>query len=264
MTRRPDIVYAANSTTEDTQFECPHCGVLQATSVYRTDFNAMIYVARQCRNCRDLDLRISYRSGSRSTPYMAEAVRFFPAKAQRRTKDFRAVPPEVEKAYGDACGLRSVHVGAAGAYARRALELLLDSAGYASNSLDASIKLARAETELDKRLPKRLLQKLDYIREIGNFALHVRRDNELVIVAIGEEEVDACLETVEGLIGYIYEEPLVEYERVMALNEKLRAANKREIPLPDLPLLPMSDESAPPPEGGGIGPGDVDMVVDQG
>lgn len=229
--RRPDLS-SNGSPVQQTDYICPHCGVLQAVVGRRHNMSAFAVTAFQCIHCEDLQISMSlFRlngsfDGSRC---------IYPANANRLAKSFVAAPAEVEAAYVDACLLYGVHVGASGAYSRRALELILDGAGYKARSLADSIGVARLETDPDKRLPKRLLQKLDYIKEIGNFALHVRRDDELTIVAISAEEVAACLETIEDLIAYLFDEPVAEYQRTLVLNDKLKAAGKREIALPELP-----------------------------
>jgi hypothetical protein len=160
---------------------------------------------------------------------------------------FVAAPEEAETAYREACSLSAVHTGAAGAYARRALELLLDNMGYTAKTLADSIKLVAKESDPDKRLPRSLLTQLDYIREIGNFALHVRRDGELAIVEISDAEVATCLEAIEELIAHWYVGPVEQYLKVQALNNKLQSAGKPAI---GLPLLPPGIDPAiisPPP-----------------
>lgn len=167
---------------------------------------------------------------------------------------FTYVPGEISAAYGEACGLVAHHIGAAGAYARRALELILDHAGYQKATLAASIEAAGKEQDAEKRLPRRLLTKLDYVKEIGNFALHVRRDGELAIVDIDIDEVEACLETIEELVTFLFEEPGRDRARTIALNEKLKAAGKKEINLPPELIVPMigdvlvEQKSLPAPE----------------
>jgi hypothetical protein len=231
--KRPLLHAGQASEVRRTDYTCPHCGVLQASTGRREHLGAILIQVFQCVNCRDVEVAlVTYERGD-----IVEAEwTAFPFHRNRIAKIFVVAPPEVETAYNEACALFGVHTGASGAYARRALELILDNAGYPAKNLADSIKLARAEPDPDKRLPKRLLQKLDYIREIGNFALHVRRDDELTIVPIDAEEVSTCLETIEDLISQMFEEPVAEYRRTLALNEKLRAAGKKEIELPDLPL----------------------------
>jgi hypothetical protein len=230
MTTRRSLSHSYLDDVADNNFTCPHCSTLQATSVKMHGFGAFTVSVRQCRSCRDV--RIEYRFDTvHAEPWLA----IYPTSKPWRGKQFIYAPDEVLKSYDDARLLYTVHTGAAGGYARRALELLLDNAGYVAKTLDAAIKSAKNETDIDRRLPKRLLQKLDYIREIGNFALHTRRDAELVIVEIADEEVAACLETVEELVEYVYEEPVADYLRTVDLNMKLAAAGKKAIDLPQLP-----------------------------
>jgi hypothetical protein len=230
MTRRPLIEKRYRDDEIDNNYTCPHCGTLQVTAVAFQGFNAFLVRGKQCRACRDVQIEYAW-GGSSDAPWIA----VYPGSRPWRGRVFTYAPPEALTAYNDACHLYSVHTGAAGAYARRALELLLDNAGYAAPSLDAAIKSAKAERDVDRRLPKRLLQKLDYIREIGNFALHTRRDDGLVIVEISDEEVAACVETIEELIDFIYEEPANDYLKTISINEKLVRAGKKPIGLPSLP-----------------------------
>lgn len=226
MTARPNLINYYTEDSEDTEFICPHCNTLQATIIRNHNFNAFWIRARQCKSCRDVEIELRFED---------KWTAIYPGSRPWPGENFAYAPIEVRKSYDDARTLYTIHTGAAGAYARRALELLLDNAGYSEKTLDAAIKAAKAENNPDKRLPKRLLQKLDYIREIGNFALHTRRDSDLVIVEISDEEVAACLETVEELIAHIYEEPVEDYLRTVDLNKKLSAAGKKLIELPILP-----------------------------
>lgn len=107
--------------------------------------------------------------------------------------------------------------------------------GYQAKTLLESIKLARNEADIDRRLPKRQLDRLDYIKEVGNFALHIRRDSELAIIEIEPHEVEMCLGIVETLLEYVFEEPGRQYASAVEMNGKLRAAGKPELPLPEAP-----------------------------
>lgn len=233
--RRPPLNSAVSTPTQDTEYTCPHCGVLQVAAGLSVDVNAIRLTVLQCRNCRDISLDGEFYQAIDRGRWGLGQARFYPANQARPAKVYKYCPPEVTDAYEDACKLFAYHAGAAGAYARRAMELILDNAGYVAKTLADSIALAEKEKDPDKRLNRNLILKLNYVKEIGNFALHVRRDDELAIVAISKEEVSACLETVEDLITARFEEPGFDYERTVALNEKLKAANKKEIPLPVAP-----------------------------
>lgn len=164
-----------------------------------------------------------------------KAQQLLPAAIARLPKQFAFVPEPIIKAYTDSCRLSGLHTGAAGAYARRALELLLDGMGYQAKTILDSIQKAKKETDPDKRLPKRLMLRLDYIKEIGNFALHVRRDRELAIIDVEAAEVEACLGTVEELLKFVFEDPGADYLRAVELNKKLAEANRPVLDLPDQP-----------------------------
>lgn len=230
--QRPDLSVGNFTQATKADWVCPHCGTLQVSQGLSTGLGPAVVTIFKCMNCQDVEVNIGLLSKGYQ---ISQRIQAYPEGAHRRAKSFSVAPHEVDSAYQDACSLFSVHTGAAGAYARRALELILDNSGYATKSLAQSIDAARSEVDADKRLPKRLLQKLDYIKEIGNFALHVRRNDELTIVPIDSEEVSACLETIEDLINFLFEEPVAEYKRTLDINSKLVAAGKKPIALPDLP-----------------------------
>ncbi|MFN3536155.1 MAG: DUF4145 domain-containing protein [Brevundimonas sp.] len=235
MTLRPSRLSNNGISTErDPDYSCPHCGRQQVISGLTWDFTSGDVSVKQCLSCAEISidgLIVRYNpSGSDQTSRYS----FYPGRMPRPALHFEHTPAEVVTAYQEACRLFGLHVGAAGAYARRALELILDHAGYAKPVLAASIELAAKEEDGEKRLPKRLLTKLDYVKEIGNFAVHVRRDGELSIVEIDGDEVEACLEIIEELVAFMFEEPGRDRVRTEALNAKLKAAGKKEIALPPL------------------------------
>lgn len=194
---------------------------------------AKILVYR-CANCRDVEVWLTLYSAE-SENARPHSTRAYPANDVRSAVSFAHAPAEIDSAYRDACLLFPIHTGASGAYARRALELILEGAGYAAKSLAESIDFAQKEKDPDKRLPKRLMLRLNYIKEIGNFALHVRRDEELAIFTIDEQEVSTCLETIEELVQFLFEDPVAEYKRITRLNEKLASSGKKLLELPELP-----------------------------
>lgn len=238
----------------DTNFTCPHCGRQQVINGQRWDFTSGELTVKQCLSCSEIKIDGKIVRYNPSGADVASRHSFYPGRMPRPALHFDHTPAEVTRAYVEACRLFGMHVGAAGAYARRALELILDHAGYSKPILAASIELAAKEGDSEKKLPKRLLTKLDYVKEIGNFALHVRRDGELAIVEIDTDEVEACLEIIEELVTFMFEEPGRDRARTEALNVKLRAAGKKEIALPPVPDQSEVEEqivqvklAAPPP-----------------
>lgn len=215
----------------DTNYSCPHCGRQQVVNGIGWAFGSGQVTIKQCLSCAEvrIDGLIERFNPLGADPQ--EHFLFYPGRLPRPPMTFDFVPSEVESAYVESCRLFGLHVGAAGAYARRALELILEHAGYSKPVLAASIDLAAKESDSEKKLPKRLLTKLDYVKEIGNFALHVRRDGELSIVEIDSDEVEACLEIIEQLVTFMFEEPGRDRALTEALNVKLKAAGKKEIAL---------------------------------
>lgn len=237
----------AGSSLASESYDCPHCGRRQVINAQVADFRGVEVEVRQCLSCTEVQVLLQHRWHSGQFPLInrGSELTLYPGVRRRPPKPFEHAPDDTLRAYQDACLLSVIHVGAAGAYARRALELILEQQGYDKPSLAQSIEQAGKETDPDKKLPRRLLLKLDYIKEIGNFAVHIRRDGELAIVEIEIDEVEACLETIEELISNLYEEPAKSYLETMALNAKLKAAGKKQIALPARPVgLPAETASA--------------------
>ena len=107
---------------------------------------------------------------------------------------------------------------------------MLEKLGYEQQWLAQKIAAAVAETDPEKRLPKRIVHRLKYLAEAGNFGIHIRRNTTTSeIVEVEPIEVEACLDTVEEMIQEIYELPGEDAERTAAMNEKLAAAGKKTI-----------------------------------
>jgi hypothetical protein len=227
------IEYYQPAAREDAKYTCPHCRRIQVIQYNQVHVGAAILQVRQCLSCFDIEIKFGLVRKDMSHGSCDPMVTLYPAVQQRPSVKYKFAPAEVKSAYQEACNLYGFHVGASGAYARRALELILDILGYVKPTLAASIEAANKEVDPDKKLPRRLLSKLDYVKEIGNFALHVRRDEVLAIVEIDADEVEACIEIVEELVTFAFEEPGRDRARTLALNSKLKAAGKREIALPN-------------------------------
>jgi hypothetical protein len=203
--RRPALAPQVILGTQDpANLDCPHCGRHQVLRPIGGNTGPAYLKIFQCLSCSDITVdAVLYEAVGRGPNVQSLKMRFYPTgNPGRRPLNFKYCTSEVRGSYEEACQLLSVHTGAAGAYARRSLELLLDVLGYEATSLAASIKLVNAEDDTDKRLPRHLRDRLDYIKEIGNFALHVRRDGELSMVTIDKDEVATCLDTIEELMRH--------------------------------------------------------------
>lgn len=217
----------------DRHFDCPHCKRRQVVKPLVAAVNACDIEILQCLGCRELQVGIVPHRGSDPANQRITAITIHPKERLRPPKPFRYLPSEVGEAYVQACDLIGVHAGAAGAYARRALEVILDGMGYHAKTLLQSLERARAETDPDRRLPRRILDRLDYVKEVGNFALHVRRNRELAIIEMSDVEAGACLQIVEELMTFVFEEPGAAQAQATQLNKQLQAASRPEIPTSD-------------------------------
>ena len=216
----------------DEKFDCPHCHRQQVVKPVDASFGAGTVRVFQCLGCSQLQVNLTLvRANSGSAQRFPFKV--YPRTQNRPPKVFNHLPDEVESAYHQAYALVPIHAGAAGAYGRRALEVILDGMGYGAPTLFKSIALARAEDDRDRRLPRRLLDRLNYIKEVGNFALHVRRDGELAIIEMSAVEVEACLTIIEDLMTFVFEEPGEEKIQATELNKQLVEANKPPMPVSD-------------------------------
>lgn len=235
MRKVSDIAIGQNVMLNSEDYECPFCHRQQIINPIRGNFGSFFVIARQCLSCKNVSIQsiVNYYTNN---SLLSDFTQLYPIGVARSPSSFAYAPKEIDAAYKEACGLVAHHIGAAGAYARRALELILDAAGYQKATLASSIEAAGKEKDGEKKLPKRLLTKLDYVKEIGNFALHVRRDGELAIVEIDSDEVEACLEIIEELVTYMFEEPGRDRARTEALNVKLKASGKKEIALPPIEI----------------------------
>ena len=77
------------------------------------------------------------------------------------------------------------------------------------------------------KLPSYLIECIDAVRNIGNFAAHPLKDKstgEILPVEVGEAEWN--LDVLEQLFDFYYVQPAVIQKKKQALNQKLQAAGK--------------------------------------
>ncbi|RYG88655.1 MAG: DUF4145 domain-containing protein [Alphaproteobacteria bacterium] len=150
--------------------------------------------------------------------------------AKRGSRVFLGCPPEIREPYEAATRLAEIYLPAAGAMARRALEILLEARGYGSKNLGDSLSALARETDADRRVSTRLLARLGALREFGNFGLHVIRSKSTSeIVDVEPGEVELCLLIVEELVSEIYDRPILEAQHMAPVVAKLRDAGKNKV-----------------------------------
>jgi hypothetical protein len=143
----------------------------------------------------------------------------------------RPVPPEVTDPFASeftqAVSVLALSPMASAALSRRVLQNVLKQKGQATGR-----DLIEQIDSVLPRLPGHL-QDLHAIRNIGNFAAHPTKNTntgEIVDVEPGESEW--LLDILERVFDYYFVQPAIRRKQTIALNEKLKAAGKPELPLP--------------------------------
>ncbi len=144
----------------------------------------------------------------------------------------RPVPPEVPSPYRDdfseACTILADSPKASAALSRRCLQSILrDQAGTKARDLADQID----EVIKTGKVPPHIQGELDAVRLIGNFAAHLTKSTasgEIIDVEPGE--ADWNLDVLESLFEFYFVQPKLTEKRKAALNVKLKAAGKPEIP----------------------------------
>lgn len=138
-------------------------------------------------------------------------------------------PPEVLAAiaqdYIEACVVLPDSPKASAALSRRCLQSLLrDVAGVKPGNLADEIQQV-----VDRgTLPSHLVEIIDAVRQIGNFAAHPMKSQHTgEILPVEPAEAEWNLDVLEALFDFYYVQPAVIAKKRKALNDKLKNAGKR-------------------------------------
>ena len=144
----------------------------------------------------------------------------------------RPLPPEIPNEYrpdyDEACAVLCISPKASAALSRRLLQAILHERFNMNKP-----NLQQEIQEFIKTLspPTHLAQQLDAVRVIGNFAAHPMKDtNTGVIADVEEGEAELLLQTLEIMFDYAFVQPAKWSAAKTAINAKLRAVGKPEIP----------------------------------
>lgn len=134
------------------------------------------------------------------------------------------VPQRLAKDYVEACRVLSDSPQSAAALARRCLQNLLREA--------AKVKPGNLADEIQQvidsgKLPSHLIESIDAIRNVGNFAAHPMKSQhsgEILEVEVGEAEWN--LDVLDSLFDFYFVQPEILKKKRAALDKKLHAAGK--------------------------------------
>jgi hypothetical protein len=142
----------------------------------------------------------------------------------------KEVPDEMREDYEEACMVLPHSPKASAALSRRCLQNLLRSA--------AKVTPRDLMKEIDDvmksgSLPLYLVEDIDAVRNIGNFAAHpIKSKNTGEILPVEPREAEWNLDVLEGLFDFYYVQPAKAKEKRDALNAKLVDAGKPPIKTP--------------------------------
>ena len=185
--------------------------------------------AAECPACRGEIILLNVFDITDPEPPLAQYLAR-PSFSKRKVISDR-VPAVLKEEYEEACQVLPTSPKASAALSRRILQAMLEERGYTATKLYGQINAVMNETSPDKILPNSIRQKIDAIRNVGNFAAHPMADTTtLKIINVEPEEAEWCLEIIEELFDHYYNTNYHEDKnRIALLNEKLRRANKSEV-----------------------------------
>ena len=134
------------------------------------------------------------------------------------------VPAHIVEDYAEACLVLPDSSKASAALSRRCLQTLLrEAAGVTPGNLYDEIQ----EVIDGGTLPSHLVEVIDAIRNIGNFAAHpMKSQNTGLILPVEPEEAGWNLDVLEALFDFYFVQPAAVAAKKAALNQKLSDAGK--------------------------------------
>jgi len=134
------------------------------------------------------------------------------------------VPDDFKKDYIEACLVLADSPMASAALSRRNLQhILRDKGGFKAKNLAEEIQLAIDSN----KLPSHIIDTIDAIRNIGNFAAHpLKSTNTGEIIPVEPGEAEWNLDVIEFLFDFFFVQPSLIQKKRDELNKKLSEAGK--------------------------------------
>lgn len=139
----------------------------------------------------------------------------------------RLIPDAMRRDYIEASLILEDSPRMSAVLSRRILaDLLEDHAGCPGYTLAAQINKFLD----DPSHPSSQKDNLHYLRELGDFSAHTKRDLQTEeIIEVTYEEAEWTLEVIDGLFDYLIIGPAKHQQRRAAIDEKLRRAGRKPI-----------------------------------
>jgi len=172
----------------------------------------------ECPACHEAIMLLGYTIGGN----FREKKFIYPA-APTRQRAPQEVPPDLAEDFNEACLVLNDSPKASAALSRRCLQGVLRDKGFNQKDLSKAIDAVLAS----KQLPSGVVDNLDAIRNIGNFAAHPTKDsNSGLITTVEPEEAEWNLDVLDELFDFYYVQPEKAKQKRADLNKKLEAAGK--------------------------------------
>ncbi|MCX8105287.1 MAG: DUF4145 domain-containing protein [Ignavibacterium album] len=219
--------------------KCPHCLVEFHDNVEKIEIGKDIegnyeIKRRTCPSCRKVIFHLTqYKNEFKITDGPAKVVRIDIAERLIRPKIANRppcpaeVPEKFASDYIEACLVLDDSPKASAALSRRCLQNIIhDHLGIIKRDLNLEI-----QEVIDKKLfPSDILDSIDAIRNIGNFAAHpIKSTSSGEIVEVEPNEADWNLDVLEMMFDYLFVRPALVQKKREALNAKLKDAGKPEM-----------------------------------
>ena len=139
-----------------------------------------------------------------------------------------SIAPEIPEPYrndfGEAVAIVDLSPKASAAISRRILQQILrDELKITHKTLDQEIN----EFIEKANVPTHLINAVDAVRQIGNFAAHPIKDkNTGEVLSVEPGEAEWLLDVLESLFDFVFVQPILLATKKDALNKKLTAAGK--------------------------------------
>ena len=216
--------------------KCPHCRVEfhdmpKRIYIGEDSDGGWILVRTNCPACKRMILQLLNGHNvynQRTQVFYLDNVKktfFVYPKSSLRPPCPPEVPKEFAEDYTEACLVISDSAKASAALSRRCLQSILrEVAKVKHDNLHNEIQ----EVIDSKTLPSHIVEVIDAVRNIGNFAAHpLKSEKTGEILPVEPVEAEWNLDVIEALFDFYFVQPAVVRKKKAALDKKLKDAGKK-------------------------------------
>ncbi len=214
--------------------KCPHClesfhDFYEVIPVGNDASGDWGVISRKCPSCERVVLvlgsgKIGSIGGRHILDYIKDERLIYP-RAPSRVPLSKEVPEEFATGYREACIVLADSPKASAALSRRCLQNLLRG--------NAKVKPSNLANEIQEvidngSLPPYIVESINDVRNIGNFAAHpIKSERPGEIVDVEPGEADWNLDVLEALFNFYFVQPAIIKRKREILNLKLKEVDKK-------------------------------------